>query len=97
MNKPRSLRDQRRADAREALYRAERRRDEIIFSLVQNDARIRKLRRKLTRLDMHDAISKLPLSVAEGKLLDRVEIKTGGDLNDDISDIPWREMTGADL
>jgi len=94
MNKPRSLRDQRRTEAREALYRAERRRDEIIFSLVQNDARIRKLRRKLTRLDM-PLLHTGPVSVAEGKLiegLDETAMVTAmiNELNDDIPDLSGR-------
>ena len=91
MNKPRSLRDQRRQEARDALYRAELRRDQIIYSLVQNDARIRKLRRKLTRLDMHDAISKMPVSVAEGKPLDldtlALVARMARELNDDVPDL----------
>jgi hypothetical protein len=92
MNKPRSLRDQRRTEAREALYRAERRRDQIIYSLVQNADRISKLKRKLARLDMpvrHTG----PVSVAEGKLLeglDEVKMVTAmiRELDDDISDVP---------
>ena len=94
MNKPRSLRDQRRQEARDALYRAELRRDQIIFSLVQNDARIRRLRRKLTRLDIRDAVSKVPVSVAEGKLLDTDTLalvqRMARELDDDIPDLSGR-------
>ena len=94
-----SRRDRRRREAREALYRAEQRREQILATLVLNANRIKRLRTALGRLDRLDPlhVSNQPLSVAEGKLLDPVEAKTAGDLNDDISDISWREMTGADL
>jgi len=90
MNKPRSLRDQRRQEARDALYRAELRRDQIIYSLVQNDARIRKLKRKLVRLDM-PVLHTGPVSVAEGKPLDldtlALVARMARELNDDVPDL----------
>jgi len=89
MNKP-SLKDRRREEAREALYRADLRQNKIIDSLVRNTERIKKLRRALTRLEPStgDVISKQPLSVAQGKLLDEAEaLYHAAMLNDDISDV----------
>ena len=89
MAKP-SLRDRRRTEAREALYRAQLRRDQIIDQLVRNTDRIKKLRAQLTRLDkplLHTG----PASVAEGKLLDLDTLalvqKMARELDDDIPDL----------
>ena len=98
MNKP-SLRDRRRMEAREALYRAQERREHLIAALVRNANHVTTLKRRLKHLDapVGNTISPLPVSVAEGKVLARVTLKGGADPNDDISEISWREMTGADL
>ena len=96
MAKP-SLKDRRRTEARDALYRAQLRRDQIIDLLVRNADRIKKLRRTLARLDKPELYHFGPASVAEGKLLEPAKAKPAGALDDDVSDIPWREMTGADL
>jgi len=89
MNKP-SLKDRRRQEAREALYRAQLRRDQIIDMLVRNTDRIKKLRAQLARLDkpkLHTG----PASVAEGKLLDLDTLalvqKMARELDDDIPDL----------
>jgi hypothetical protein len=87
MAKP-SLRDRRRQEAREALYRAQLRRDQIIDQLVRNTDRIKKLRAQLARLDkpqLHTG----PASVAEGKLLDELPPLSSftSQLNDDIPDL----------
>jgi len=90
MNKP-SLKDRRRQEAREALYRAQLRRDQIIDMLVRNTDRIKKLRAQLTRLDkplLHTG----PASVAEGKLLEPYELKHSDEMSDDIPELTgWRE------
>ena len=98
MNKP-NLRDRRRQKARDALYRAQERRDKIIDALVRNTNQIKNLQRALARLNMVavNTISVLPVSVAEGKLLEPVEPVSANSPDDDISDISWAEMTGADL
>jgi len=89
MAKP-SLRDRRRTEAREALYRAQLRRDQIVDQLVRVQDRIKKLRAQLTRLDkpqLHTG----PASVAEGKLLDpdtlALVAKMARELDDDIPDL----------
>jgi hypothetical protein len=86
MAKP-SLRDRRRQEAREALYRAQLRRDQIIDMLVRNTDRIKKLRAQLTRLDkplLHTG----PASVAEGKLLEPAWYEAlAAKLDDDIPDL----------
>lgn len=92
-NKP-SLRDRRRQEAREALYRAVERRDLLLDKLARSIAHIKKLKRALARLDALDpnVISKVPVSVAEGRLLnelDEYEITTQmiKELDDDVSDV----------
>jgi len=92
MMKP-SRRDRRRREAREALYRAELRRDQILAMLVLNTNRIKRLRAALARLDKLDPlhISNQPLSVAEGKLLHPETLalvtRMARELNDDIPDL----------
>jgi len=94
MNKPRSLRDQRRQETREALYRAELRRDQIIDALALNTSRIKRLRAKLGRLDK-PTLHTGPVSVAEGKLLDpdtlALVAKMARELDDDIPDLGGRQ------
>ena len=91
MNKPRSLRDQRRQEARDALYRAELRRDQIIDALALNTSRIKKLRAKLMRL-VKPVRHTGSVSVAEGKQLhpDTLALvkRMARELDDDISDVP---------
>lgn len=85
MNKP-TLKDRRRQEARDALYRAQLRRDQIIDMLMRNTDRVKRLRRTLTRLEGTPA-NKVPVSVAEGRLLEPVDLVIAGRLNDDISDL----------
>lgn len=90
-----SLRDKRRQEARDALYRALERRDQIIDALVRNTTKIRILKRALKRLNVADGIkvSAVRASVAEGRILEPLEIEVGiADLNDEIPDLTaWRE------
>lgn len=90
-----SLRDRRRQEARDALYRALERRDQIIDALVRNTTKIRILKRALKRLNVADGIkvSAVRASVAEGRILEPLEIEVGiADLNDEIPDMTgWRE------
>ena len=87
-----SLRDRRRQEARDALYRAMERRDLIIDNLVRNARHIKTLKHTLKRLNVLDGVkvSSLRVSVAEGRLLEPLEIEAGIALNDDIPD-----LTGA--
>jgi hypothetical protein len=91
MMKP-SRRDRRRREAREALYRAELRREQIIATLVLNANRIKRLRTALARLDRLDPlhVSNQPLSVSAGQLLADYFAGKIEPLNDDIPD-----LTGA--
>lgn len=88
-----SLRDRRRQEARDALYRALERREKILDSLVRNATQVRDLKRTLKRLNMLDAIavSSVRASVAEGRLLEPIEIEVGiADLNDEVPDLTGR-------
>jgi len=88
-----SLKDRRRTEARDALYRAQERRDRLLDALVRNHKHIKALKRTLVRLGWTDPtiISKLPVSVAEGKLLDDETAELAAqmfvELNDDIPDL----------
>lgn len=86
MNTKPSLRDRRRRDAIDALYRAQERRDEIIGLLIHNANRIRKLKRQLAQLDK-PVLHTGNVSVAEGKILDPYELKRSDELNDDVPDL----------
>lgn len=92
MNKP-SLKDRRRTEARNALYRAVERRDMLLDRLMRTVKHIKELKRTLARLDALDptVISKQPLSVAEGRMLDPEALALAaqmiGELNDDIPDL----------
>jgi len=93
MSEKPSLRDRRRKEARDALYRALERRDRLIDALTRNNLHIKKLKQTLKRLNIIDDIkvSAVRASVAEGKVLEPLEIEVGiADLNDDIPD-----LTGA--
>lgn len=69
-----TLRDRRRTEAREALYRAITRRDRLIDGIVRNTEQIRKLKRTLKRLETPPTLThELAVSVAEGKVLDKIE------------------------
>jgi len=88
-----SLRDRRRQETREALWRAVERRDRQLDKLARTHLHIKTLKRTLARLDAPagDVISKQPLSVAEGKLLDvdtlKLVNKMYRELSDDIPDL----------
>jgi hypothetical protein len=85
-----SLRDRRRQEARDALYRAMERRDQLLDKLVRTTTHIKSLKHTLKRLNVIDGIqvSSVRVSVAEGKLLEPLEIEAGiTDLNDDIPDL----------
>jgi len=92
MSKP-SLKDRRRTEARDALYRAQERRDRLLDALVRNHKHIKTLKRTLVRLGWIDprVVSTLPLSVAEGRLLDDEAAELAAqmivELNDDIPDL----------
>jgi len=90
MKKP-SLKDRRREEAREALYRAQLRQEQILDQLMRNATRIKRLRAQLARLDK-PALHTGPVSVAEGKQLhpDTLALVTrmARELDDDISDVP---------
>jgi hypothetical protein len=93
MSEKPSIRDRRRAEARDALYRAMERRDQLIDGLVRNANRIKVLKKTLRHLNVIDSlkVSAVRVSVAEGKMLEPLEIEAGiTDLNDDIPD-----LTGA--
>jgi len=88
-----SLRVRRRKEARDALYRAMERRDQLLDRLVRNATHIKTLKQTLKRLNIDDnlKVSSLRASVAEGKMLEPLEIEVGiTDINDDIPD-----LTGA--
>ena len=85
-NKP-TLRERRRAEAREALYRAIERRDRIIDSLVRNTTQIKKLKRTLKQLETprtDPTATLLAVSVAEGKVLEKITLDAIELPNDDI-------------
>jgi hypothetical protein len=86
-----NLRDRRRTEARDALYRAMERRDRLIDNLSRNTIHIKKLKQTLKRLNVVDDIkvSSLRASVAEGKMLEPLEIEAG--IHDD--DMP--DLTGG--
>jgi hypothetical protein len=93
MSEKPSLRDRRRQEARDALYRAMERRDQLLDKLVRTTTHIKSLKHTLKRLNVIDGIqvSAVRVSVAEGKLLEPLEVEAGiTDLNDDIPD-----LTGA--
>lgn len=86
-----SLRDSRRAEYRETLYRAIERRDLLLDKLARTHTHIKRLKRMLARIDRVDpkVVSKQPVSVAEGKLLDELPPLSSftSQLNDDIPDL----------
>ena len=90
MNPRMSIRDRRRKEARDALYRAMERRDQLLDKLVRTTTHIKSLKHTLKRLNVIDGIqvSSVRVSVAEGKLLEPLEVEAGiTDLNDDIPDL----------
>ncbi len=95
-----SLRDRRRQEARDALYRAMERRDKLIDGLVRNATHIKTLKHTLKRLNILDGnlqVSSLRASVAEGKMLEPLEIAVGiADLNDDLSDLTGEAVGDRD-
>jgi hypothetical protein len=84
-----SLRDRRRTEARDALYRAMERRDQLIDKLVRNATHIKTLKQTLKRLNIVDDIkvSTVRASVAEGRILEPLEIDTGIAHDDDMPDL----------
>jgi hypothetical protein len=95
MKKP-SLKDSRRNEYRETLYRAIERRDQLLDRLARTHTHIKRLKRMLARIDRVDprVVSKQPVSVAEGKLLDPDTLalvqrmaREARELDDDISDV----------
>jgi hypothetical protein len=84
-----SLRDRRRTEARDALYRAMERRDRLIDNLTRNTLHIKKLKQTLKRLNTVDDIkvSTLRASVAEGRMLEPLEIDTGIAHDDELPDL----------
>lgn len=87
-----TLRDRRRAKAREELYRAIERRDRLLDRLAYNTAQIKKLKRTLKRLEVVSTHT-LMVSVAEGKVLQPVEVEVAEMFSDEIPDWNHKETT----